>query len=104
MTVRVLSPDGKPLRGATLDWWQADPNGSYYFSSYTLRGRVTTDRDGIAEVISVAPGVYGALGGVRAGHFHVKIYPPKSMPDLSELTTQIYVCEANDVKPLKADL
>ena len=38
MSVRVLSPDGKPLKGATIDWWQADTEGGYYFATYTLRG------------------------------------------------------------------
>lgn len=140
MSIRVLSPEGRPLKGATIDWWQADTEGSYYFASYTLRGTyvllisishidvplhtelmlsfaiiiipslrcsVTTDENGIAEVISVPPGVYGALGRVRAGHFHVKINPPKARKGeatLEDLTTQIYVCEKNDVKILKEDL
>ena len=106
MTVRVVSLDGKPLRGAVLDWWQADGDGKYYFSEYTLRGRVSTDEDGIAEVLTVAPGEYHALGGMRTGHFHIHIYAPRSAKGeiaYEGMTTQVYVKERNDNTILDKD-
>ena len=106
MTIRVVSPEGKPLRGAVLDWGQADSNGQYYFSDYTLRGRVSTDDNGLAEVLTVAPGEYGALGGIRSGHFHIHVHAPR--PAKGEkahdgMTTQIYVKERNDDTILDRD-
>lgn len=72
-----------------------------------MNHRIRTDDNGVAEVISVAPGAYGLGDALRAGHFHVKIYPPqagKGAAALDELTTQIYVCRANDAAILKSDL
>lgn len=106
MTIRVVTPEGKPLRGAVLDWWQADSSGKYYFSHYTLRGRVSTDENGIAEVLTVAPGEYGALGGIRSGHFHIHICAPQSANGQKAhdgMTTQIYVRERNDDTILDKD-
>ena len=105
MTVRVMDADGVPLPGATLDWWQADSEGSYYFKDYTLRGTVKTDANGYAEILTVIPGVYGAPGIMRAGHFHARIRaPPGAQGKWEELTTQMYICEGNDENALKKDL
>lgn len=105
MIVRVLDNEGLPLPGATLDWWQADTEGSYYFKDYTLRGIVKTDSNGYAEVLSVAPGFYGPPGSKRAGHFHVRIRaPPGAGGKWEELTTQMYVCGGNDENDMKSDL
>ena len=105
MTVRVMDANGLPLPGATLDWWQADNEGSYYFKDYTLRGIVKTDSNGYAEVLTIAPGFYGPPGSRRAGHFHVRIRaPPGAQGKWEELTTQMYVCPGNDEEILKSDL
>ena len=101
-TFRVLSPEGNPASNVTLDWWQADGDGSYYFSSFTLRGQISTDKDGIAEVLTVAPGAYRALGGLRSGHFHIQIRPAPTQ-SYSGLTTQVYVHEKNDGSILSTD-
>lgn len=101
MTIRVLDNNGLPLPGATLDWWQADNEGSYYFKDYTLRGIVKTDSNGYAEVLSVAPGLYGQ----RAGHIHLRIRaPPGAEGKWEELTTQMYVCGGNDENEVKNDM
>ena len=107
MTVRVVSPDGKPIYGAELDWWQSDTTGSYYHRTYTLRGRVTTDENGYAEVLTVAPSPYGVGPAKRAAHFHVWIHAPSAQPGQTaydDLTTQMYVCDANDNEIMKSDL
>lgn len=106
MTVRVVAPDGSPIPGAVLDWWQADSSGGYYFWTYTLRGRVATDDQGYAEVLTVVPAPYGAGSIMRAGHFHLWVHAPavqSGQPAYDDLTTQIYVCNANDVQLLKSD-
>ncbi|KAI5122528.1 hypothetical protein M0805_005255 [Coniferiporia weirii] len=106
-TVRILTPDGSPIPGATIDWWQADTEGNYYFSSYTLRGRLTTDENGCAEVLSIPPGAYGPEIAKRAGHFHLCVRPsPGGVvgANCDELTTQLYVCEANDSSAMSLDL
>ena len=107
MTVRILSPEGSPLPGAVLDWWQADMTGGYYFATYTLRGRITTDEQGYAEVLTVTPGVYGIPGAMRAAHFHLWVHAPSAQPGkpaFDDLTTQLYICDANDTKLLDNDL
>lgn len=104
MTVRILTPEGRPIRGATLDWWQADLNGDYSIRDYSLRGVVSTDADGVVEVLTTPPAYYG-FGTKRAGHFHVIIRPPKDQSGKwDSLTTQLYVCVNNNSKDLTVDL
>lgn len=104
--MQIVTPDGDPVPHAVLDFWQANSDGNYYFLDYTLRGRVITDSEGRAEVLSVPPGVYGALGGVRAGHFHLIVHPitTKDGKTWDELTTQIYVCKGNSPETIESDL
>ena len=92
----------------TLDWWQADAVGEYYFTTYTLRGRITTDANGYAEVLTIAPAPYGIGSALRAGHFHVHFWPPSASDSTKgsyeDLITQMYICKANDPTPLFNDL
>lgn len=105
LLVRVLTPDGDPIANATLDFWQADTDGNYYGLDYTLRGKATTDADGYADVLTVPPGAYGPAFAKRSGHIHVVISPPKDKAnDFDNLTSQIYICPANDSKLLESDL
>jgi len=104
MTVRILSPEGKPVANATLDWWQADSSGGYYFTQYKLRGTVTTDANGVVEVLTVVPGAYGVMSVTRPGHFHLIVRPSKEdSKKYDELTTQLYVCKGNDTAAIKSD-
>lgn len=48
---RILSPDGKPLAGATIDAWRADAKGDCVAS-------VTTDADGRFMFTALAPAEY----------------------------------------------
>lgn len=102
LTLMVQDQGGKPIANAEVDWWQADTAGDYYFSTYALRGKFKTDAGGKAEILSVSPGKYGPPGGIRAGHFHAIITPPGRKQ--RSLTTQMYVCRANDPVELESDM
>ncbi|KAL1940065.1 hypothetical protein VTO73DRAFT_9400 [Trametes versicolor] len=103
----VKDAKGDPIPNATLDWWQADCDGGYYFASWTLRGKVTTDAHGRAEVLSIRPGDYGPpfMGGrlgKRSGHVHVNV---EGVPGKHRgLTTQVYVCPNNRTAHMLEDL
>ncbi|EKM58204.1 uncharacterized protein PHACADRAFT_207038 [Phanerochaete carnosa HHB-10118-sp] len=94
LQVTVRSPHGDPLPHATIDLWHATSAGAYAYRSYALRGQLTTGADGSVEVLTVAPGDYGGGLGVRAGHFHMKLHDGARRYE--RLTTQLYVCRAND--------
>ncbi|KAI0638639.1 Intradiol ring-cleavage dioxygenase [Trametes polyzona] len=101
----VKDAKGDPVPNATLDWWQADPDGNYYFKSWTLRGKVTTDAQGRVEVLSVRPGDYGApikALGRRSGHVHLVVSGAKGKH--RDMTTQVYVCPANKQEHMMNDL
>jgi hypothetical protein len=84
-----------------LTTFKACTGGDYYFNRYELRGKIITDSEGYFEVLSVTPGAY--LG--RAGHFHYIVTPPTSDSNkYEEMTTQSYICIANDKKGMDTDL
>lgn len=72
LTGYVLSPDCQPIAHALLDFWQADANGQYDNSGYTLRGHQYTDENGRYELITVVPGEYPG----RTEHIHFKAQAP----------------------------
>ena len=78
----VLSRHCRPLRGALLDFWQADDNGAYDNSGFRLRGHQFSDAEGRYRLHSIVPGVYEG----RTRHVHVKVQAPGSRL----LTTQVY--------------
>ena len=90
---------GEPLPNVQLDWWQADSQGQYYYRSYGLRGKVTTDNNGNAEVLTIAPGRYGRGDILRAAHIHLMFSIRDSIHD--RLTTQLYICQGNDPSYIK---
>ncbi|KAJ8457438.1 hypothetical protein ONZ51_g11535 [Trametes cubensis] len=101
--IDVKDEKGEPIPNATLDWWQADSEGNYYFATWTLRGKVTTDANGRAEVLSIRPGDYGApMLGRRAGHIHLIVSDAKGRH--RTMTTQAYVCPANKSEHMLADI
>jgi len=104
LTIRVLTPDGKPVCNATIDLWQADSAGSYYVFEYGLRGKVVTDANGYVEVLTVPPGEYGPMGLRRPGHIHAMISPSKEDAKRWDgFTTQLYVCAGNTPKTMGID-
>ena len=82
VTGQVLAQDGTPVANALLDFWQADPSGSYDNSGYTLRGHQYTDENGNYTLTTVVPGLYPG----RTRHIHVKVQAAGG----PMLTTQLY--------------
>src|SRR5437870_7265709 len=71
LTGYVVSKSCQPIANAKLDFWQADGNGSYDNSGYTLRGWQLTDAQGRYRLETVIPGLYPG----RTEHIHVKVTP-----------------------------
>ena len=83
VTGRVFSVGCKPLAGALLDFWQADPEGEYDNEGYRLRGHQFTDAQGRYRLVTMVPGLYPG----RTRHIHVKVQAKDGRP----LTTQLYL-------------
>jgi protocatechuate 3,4-dioxygenase beta subunit len=69
LTGYVVSKSCQPIAGAKLDFWQADGNGNYDNSGYTLRGWQLTDPNGAYRLETVIPGLYPG----RTEHIHFKV-------------------------------
>ncbi len=82
LTGRVLTTAGRPIRGALLDFWQADGRGVYDNSGYRFRGHQFADARGRYRLLSVVPGLYSG----RTRHIHVRVQRPRGRI----LTTQLY--------------
>lgn len=82
ITGYVLTPDCKPVPGALLDFWQANSQGQYDNSGYTLRGHQFTDENGRYQLQTIVPGLYPG----RTEHIHVKVQAPNG----PVLTTQLF--------------
>lgn len=82
ITGQVLSQDGTPVANALLDFWQANANGQYDNSGYTLRGHQYTDANGNYTLTTIVPGLYPG----RTEHIHVKVQAPNG----PILTTQLF--------------
>lgn len=80
---RVLSTNGSPVKGAKLDFWQADANGAYDNQNHRFRGHQSTDAAGRYSLETVVPGVYSG----RTPHLHVKVEAPSH----TALTTQLFI-------------
>jgi protocatechuate 3,4-dioxygenase beta subunit len=78
----VLTSDCQPVANVLLDFWQADSNGVYDNSGYTLCGHQYTDASGHYQLETVIPGLYPG----RTEHIHVKV----QAPDGPVLTTQLF--------------
>ena len=78
----VLTPDCQPVAHAWLDFWQADANGVYDNSGYTLRGHQFTDENGYYQLTTVVPGIYPG----RTEHIHFKAQAPEK----PVLTSQLF--------------
>src|SRR2546427_10746432 len=69
LTGYVVSKSCQPIANAKLDFWQADGNGNYDNSGYTLRGWQLTDANGPYRLETVIPGLYPG----RTEHIHFKV-------------------------------
>jgi len=89
---RVLTAEGRPVAGATVELWQADRFGRYHHAgdegaprddNFQGYGVVTTDADGRFAFRTIRPVAYGG----RPPHLHLKVRAAGRPP----LTTQIYI-------------
>lgn len=94
ITIQNKNNSCEGLEGALVDIWHCDAGGNYseyggtgmqstnYTSVHFLRGRQTTNADGLVTFTSIYPGWYSG----RAPHIHVHIYNASGK---SLLVTQI---------------
>lgn len=94
ISIHNINNNCAALEGALVDIWHCDADGNYseyggtgmqsadYTDKHFLRGRQTTNADGIVSFNSIYPGWYSG----RAPHIHVHIY---SNSGNSLLITQI---------------
>lgn len=99
ITIQNKNNSCEGLEGALVDIWHCDAAGNYseyggtgmqatnYTSVHFLRGRQTTDANGLVTFTSIYPGWYSG----RAPHIHVHIYNASGK---SLLVTQIAFPEA----------
>jgi protocatechuate 3,4-dioxygenase beta subunit len=81
LTGYVYNTNCQPVANAWLDFWQADANGNYDNSGYTLRGHQYTDANGHFQLTTVVPGLYPG----RTEHIHVKVQAPNGQIITSQL-------------------
>lgn len=81
ITGYVYDANCKPIANALLDFWQADANGTYDNSGYTLRGHQFTDANGRYQLTTVVPGLYPG----RTEHIHFKVQAPNGQVITSQL-------------------
>lgn len=94
ITINNKNTSCAALAGAIVDIWHCDKDGNYseyggtgmqstnYTSVHFLRGRQTTDANGLVQFTSIFPGWYSG----RAPHIHVHVY---NASGTSLLVTQI---------------
>ena len=94
ITVKNVNGNCNAFAGAIVDIWHCDKDGNYseyggtgmqptnYTTNHFLRGRQTTDANGLVSYTSIFPGWYTG----RATHIHVHIY---NASGTSLLITQI---------------
>jgi protocatechuate 3,4-dioxygenase beta subunit len=82
LTGDVVDTRCRPIRGALLDFWQADAGGEYDNDGFRLRGHQFADGSGRYALRTIVPGLYPG----RTRHIHVKVQRPHG----EILTTQLY--------------
>jgi protocatechuate 3,4-dioxygenase beta subunit len=97
---RVLDEDGRPIRGALVEVWQANASGRYQHKvdthdapldpNFTGAGRTLTGEDGHYWFKTVKPGAYpwgNHYNAWRPAHIHFSLF---GAGILSRLVTQMY--------------
>jgi protocatechuate 3,4-dioxygenase beta subunit len=75
-----------PVPGALLEFWQADDQGKYDNTGFTLRGHQYSAADGSWELETVVPRDYVDSGVHRTPHIHAKVQSANG----PTLTTQLF--------------
>ena len=101
ITIRNVNDSCNVLEGAIVDIWHCDKDGNYseyggsgmqptnYTNNHFLRGRQTSNVEGLVEFATIFPGWYNG----RATHIHVHIYNTSGN---SLLVTQIAFPEGDN--------
>jgi len=89
VTGRVLTTGCAPIPGAMLDVWQANAEGVYDNTGWTLRGWFLADVAGEWTLSTIVPGRYATGGTFRPDHVHVRV----SAAGFALLTTQLYFAD-----------
>jgi protocatechuate 3,4-dioxygenase beta subunit len=97
---RVLDEDGRPVRGALVEVWQANAAGRYKHKvdthdapldpNFSGTGRMLTDEDGYYSFKTIKPGAYpwgNHHNAWRPAHIHFSLF---GAGILSRLVTQMY--------------
>jgi len=97
---RVLDEDGRPVRGALVEIWQANAAGRYRHKvdnhqapldpNFSGAGRTFTDDQGLYEFTTIIPGPYpwgNHHNAWRPAHIHFSLF---GAGILSRLVTQMY--------------
>jgi protocatechuate 3,4-dioxygenase beta subunit len=100
VTGRVLDEDGRPLRGALVEVWQANAAGRYKHEvdrhpapldpNFSGAGRCLTDDDGRYRFVTVKPGAYpwgNHENAWRPAHIHFSLF---GRTFTQRLVTQMY--------------
>jgi protocatechuate 3,4-dioxygenase beta subunit len=100
VTGRVLDEDGRPVRGALLEIWQANAAGRYIHEgdqhpapldpNFTGAGRTLSDDDGRYRFVTVKPGAYpwrNHPNAWRPAHIHFSLF---GRAFTQRLVTQMY--------------
>jgi len=100
VTGHVLEEDGRPVRNALLEIWQANAGGRYLHEgdrhpapldpNFSGAGRTLTDDDGRYEFVTVKPGAYpwkNHPNAWRPAHIHFSLF---GRTFSSRLVTQMY--------------
>jgi protocatechuate 3,4-dioxygenase beta subunit len=96
----VLDEDGRPVRGALVEVWQANASGRYLHKvdnhdapldpNFSGAGRMITDEDGRYCFKTIKPGAYpwgNHYNAWRPAHIHFSLF---GAGILSRLVTQMY--------------
>lgn len=112
VTGQVTDEDGRPVRKALIEVWQADSAGKYDHPDDTMPvqpdpnfkgwGRMLTDSDGRYQFRSIMPGPYpnpGYDNWMRPPHIHYSVFAAGVM---QRLITQLFFPgeELNDIDPI----
>jgi protocatechuate 3,4-dioxygenase beta subunit len=85
LTGRVLTPSGKPIPNAIVNFWMSDDEGNYDMLGYDLHGYTVTDADGRYRMEMIEPACYEPR---QAKHIHVKVQGVSRI-----LTTQLFLSD-----------
>src|SRR3546814_5176382 len=107
MTGRVVDTSGRPIAGAEIDIWHSSPGGLYENedesqADMNLRGKFTTDADGIFAFRSILPagypipttGVVGQLLHAQGRHPFRPAHVHRSEEHTSELQSLMRISYA----------